>query len=193
MSQMYLRSTDDAKIEEIEGTFHTLEDEGRQRLLHEGVAEDRMQFERFVDMRYLGQWRSMSIKVPAGADALDDAIAQFHEEHGREHNYSRPDAPVEIYRLTVTATGLSQKPEFAREEVDRSAPSPASRRPVVFDEEPKPIETPIYDRDTLHAGAVIEGPAIIEQLDSTVLVPPGLKAEVDPWHTIVMHIPQSES
>jgi len=161
-------------------------------LLHEGVTEDRMQFERFVDMRYLGQWRPMSIKLDARAGSLEAAIAQFHEEHGREHNYSRPDAPVEIYRLTVTATGLSQKAEFAREEVDRTAPAPETERPVVFDEAPEAIMTPIYDRDNLHAGAVIEGPAIIEQLDSTVLVPPGLKAEVDPWHTIVMHIPQAE-
>lgn len=95
---------------------------------------------------------------------------------------------MEIYRLTFTATGLSQKAEFAKEEIDR----PASERPVVFDEAPDPIMTPIYDRDTLHAGAVIEGSAIIEQLDSTMLVPLGLKAEVDPWHTIVMHIPQSD-
>ncbi len=193
MSQMYLRSTDDAKIEEIEETFRALEDEGRQRLLHEGVTEDRMQFQRVVDMRYLGQWRSMSIALDADVNSLDAAIAQFHEEHGREHNYSRPDAPVEIYRLTVTATGLSQKAEFAKEEMDRSAPTPASKRLVVFDEAPDPIMTPIFDRDRLHAGAVIEGPAIIEQLDSTVLVPPGLKAEVDPWRTIVMHIPQAES
>ena len=193
MSQMYLRSTDDAKIEEIEETFRALEDEGRQRLLHEGVTEDRMQFQRVVDMRYLGQWRSMSIALDADVNSLDAAIAQFHEEHGREHNYSRPDAPVEIYRLTVTATGLSQKAEFAKEEMDRSAPTPASERLVVFDEAPDPIMTPIFDRDDLHAGAVVEGPAIIEQLDSTVLVPPGLKAEVDPWHTIVMHIPQAES
>ena len=193
MSQMYLRSTDDAKTEEIEETFRALEDEGRQRLLHEGVTEDRMQFQRFVDMRYLGQWRSMSIALDAESRSLDAAIAQFHEEHGREHNYSRPDAPVEIYRLTVTATGLSRKAEFAKEQVDRSVPRPASERLVVFDEEPEPIATPIYDRDDLHAGAIVEGPAIVEQLDSTVLVPPGLKAEVDPWHTIVMHIPQAES
>ena len=76
--------------------------------------------------------------------------------------------------------------------MDRSAPAPETERPVVFDEAPDAIMTPIYDRDALHAGAVVEGPAIIEQLDSTVLVPPGLKAEVDPWHTIVMHIPQAE-
>ncbi len=189
MSQMYLRSTDEAKLDEVDEAFRALEEEGRSRLSHEGVTDDRMQFQRFIDMRYLGQWRSMSIAVPSDITALDDAIAQFHEEHGREHNYSRPDAPVEIYRLSVTATGLSRKAAFAKEALDTSPPTPTSERAVIFDEDPKPIMTPIFDRDTLHAGAVVEGPAIIEQLDSTVLVPPGLKAEVDPWHTIVMQIP----
>ena len=193
MSQMYLRSAEDAKLDEVDRTFRTLEEEGRQRLSHEGVAEDRMRFERFVDMRYLGQWRSMAIAVPAEIASLDDAIARFHEEHGREHNYSRPDAPVEIYRLSVTATGLSRKAAFAEHKLDRSKPRPASEREVVFDEEPAPIRTPIYDRDSLHAGAVVEGPAIIEQLDSTVLVPPGLKAEVDPWLTIVMNVPLAQA
>ncbi len=193
ISQMYLRSVEDAKLDEVDQTFSALEEEGRQRLLHEGVTEDRMQFERSVDMRYLGQWRSMSIALPAKIASLDEAIAQFHEEHGREHNYSRPDAPVEIYRLSVTATGLSRKAEFAKQKLDRSRPRPASEREVVFDEEPTPIRTPIYDRDSLHAGAVVEGPAIIEQLDSTVLVPPGLKAEVDPWLTIVMNVPLAQA
>ena len=52
--------------------------------------------------------------------------------------------------------------------------------------------TPIYDRDKLKAGAVIEGPAIIEQLDSTILVPPGLKAKVDPSLTIVIDVPLAQ-
>ena len=191
MSQMYLRSTDEAKLDEVDQAFRELEEEGRGLLSHEGVAEDRMQFQRFIDMRYPGQWRSMSIALPAQITSLDDAIAQFHEEHGREHNYSRLDAPVEIYRLSVTATGLSRKAEFAKQPLDRSKPTPASQREVVFDEDTKPIMTPIYDRVSLHAGAVIDGPAIIEQLDSTVLVPPDLTAEVDPWLTIVMKIPQA--
>lgn len=193
MSRMYLRAAEDAKFDEVDGTFRALEEEGHRRLSHEGVSEDRMRFERFVDMRYLGQWRSMSIAVPATAAALDDAIARFHEEHGREHNYSRPDAPVEIYRLSVSATGLSRKAAFARHEPDGAVPCPASHRPVVFDEEPAPIDTPIYDRDGLRAGAVVEGPAVIEQLDSTVLVPPGVKAEVDPWLTIVMNVPLAQA
>ena len=75
----------------------------------------------------------------------------------------------------------------------RSIVEPVSHRTVMFDEAPEPIMTPIYDRDRLNAGAVVEGPAIIEQLDSTILVPPGLKAEVDPWLTIAIEVPLAQS
>ena len=62
-------------------------------------------------------------------------------------------------------------------------------RDVVFDESPEPIRTPLYNRDELPAGSVITGPAVIDQLDSTTVVPPGVTAEVDPWLTIIMKIP----
>ncbi|MDP7345095.1 MAG: hypothetical protein QF767_17425 [Alphaproteobacteria bacterium] len=157
------------------------------------MTEDRMSFQRHVDMRYLGQWRAMSIDVGENITSLDDAVTLFHEEHGREHNYSRPDAPVEIYRLTVTATGETPKAEFAVHERDSSPAEPVSKRDVVFDETPNAVKTPVYDRDKLKTGMVVQGPAIIEQLDSTILVPPGLKAEVDPSLTIVIEVPVEHS
>ncbi len=193
ISRMYLRALEDVDISEVDAAFQELETEGRQHLSHEGVTEDRMSFQRHIDMRYLGQWRAMSIDVGENITSLDDAVALFHEEHGREHNYSRPDAPVEVYRLTVTATGQTPKAEFAEHERDATPPEPVDKRDVVFDEAPEPIKTPVYDRDNLKAGAVVEGPAIIEQLDSTILVPPGLKAEVDPSLTIVIDVPLAQS
>jgi len=193
ISRMYLRALEDVDMAEVDTAFRELETEGREHLSHEGVTEDRMSFQRHVDMRYLGQWRAMSIEVGENIASLDEAAASFHEEHGREHNYSRPDAPVEVYRLTVTATGETPKAEFAEHDRDRTPPEPVSERDVVFDEAPEPIKTPVYDRDKLKAGAVVEGPAIIEQLDSTVLVPPGLKAEVDPSLTIVIDVPLAQS
>jgi N-methylhydantoinase A len=141
-------------------------------------------------MRYLGQWRSMSIAVPTQLTSLDAAIAKFHDDHGREHNYSRPGAPVEVYRLQVKATGLVRKAEFAK--VPRrtaKAPAAVGERMVLFDEHPKSLKAHIFDRTQLAPGDVIEGPAIIEQLDSTTLVPPGIKAEVDDYLTIVMRVP----
>ncbi|MGF1624751.1 MAG: hydantoinase/oxoprolinase family protein [Alphaproteobacteria bacterium] len=189
ITQMYLGNVAEIDPADVERTFLELEHEGRDRLEHEGVADEDMVFQRSIDMRYLGQWRAMSIRVDRPIAALDAAIATFHEEHGREHNYTRPDAPVEIYRLGVTATGLTRKAQFAKHEPDGAVPQPVSRRPVRFDEVPDWIDTPIYDRDTLSAGASIAGPAVIEQLDSTIVVPPGVTAEVDGWMTIKMEVP----
>ncbi len=192
ISRMYLHNIAGVSLAELDRSFRELEMEGRERLFHEGVDEDRMVFQRFIDMRYLGQWRSMSIAVPSQLQTLDAAVAKFHEDHGREHNYSRPGAPVEVYRLQVKATGLVRKAEFAK--VPRragNALAPVTDRMVLFDEHPKPMKTRIFDRMHLAPGDVVEGPAIIEQLDSTTLVPPGIKAEVDDYLTIIMRVPLS--
>jgi N-methylhydantoinase A len=67
-------------------------------------------------------------------------------------------------------------------------PDATSERMVLFDEHPKALKARIFDRTVLMPGDVVEGPAIIEQLDSTTLVPPGIKAEVDDYLTIVMRV-----
>ena len=189
LSRMYLHNIANMSLKELDQAFRELEIEGRERLLHEGVAEDRMVFQRFIDMRYLGQWRSMSIAVPTQLTTLDAAVVKFHEDHGREHNYSRPGAPVEVYRLQVKATGLVRKAEFAKmPRRTGKMPDATSERMVLFDEHPKALKARIFDRTTLMPGDVVEGPAIIEQLDSTTLVPPGIKAEVDDYLTIIMRV-----
>lgn len=189
ITQMYLSKVEDVKIDELEKAFTTLELEGRDRLANEGVTDDRMVFQRKIDMRYLGQWRAMSISASAPVTSLDDAIATFHHEHGREHNYSRPGAPVEVYRISVIATGLTPKARFAEFEPVDTKPVPVGTRKVRFDELPKSIDAPVYDRAKLQAGMKVVGPAVIDQLDSTIIVPPDVTAEVDRSLTIVMRIP----
>lgn len=188
ITQMYLSNAADVSVKDMNKTFRAMEEEGRDRLSSDGVDDKDMLFQRFIDMRYLGQWRSMSIPVGADIKTLDDAIAGFHEDHGREHNYSRPDAPVEIYRVLVKATGVTPKAEFASHTLQKGValPEPMTRRQVRFDEEPKRIDTPVYNRDGLVAGALVQGPAIIEQLDSTIMVPPGFNADIDQHLTIKM-------
>jgi N-methylhydantoinase A len=194
ISRMYLGNVKEVDLKDLTGAFEELEAEGREHLLNEGVTEDHMEFKRYVDMRYLGQWRSLSIPVGRELTSLDDAVAEFHLEHGREHNYSRPDAPVEVYRISVTAVAPGREVEFPKHEVNGAKlPSPRDRRMVRFDEEPKQVETPVYDRDDIPAGAKLEGPVIIEQLDSTIMIPPDTTAQVDPWLTIKMTIPVATS
>ena len=95
--------------------------------------------------------------------------------------------PVEIYQLHVRAIGTTPKPEFRRHEATGRPPQPHATRRVWFDELPDAVETPIYERSAVPAGTVLDGPAIIDQLDSTTLVPPGWRAEVDEWLNIRMH------
>jgi N-methylhydantoinase A len=180
LSTMFLGQVGTVDTAELEAEFGKLEAEARERLRHEGVPAEQMSIQRMVDMRYVGQWRSLAIRVSAPVD-LDAAAARFHAEHDREYNYRREGAPVEIYRLSVRALGVTPKPDLRRHELDGGAPRPHAQRQVRFDETDSPVDTPVFDRSTLPAGAVLAGPAIVEQLDSTTVVPPGWQAEVDEW------------
>lgn len=186
---MRLGRADDLDPADIERDFQELEAEARDRLRIEGIPEEGMRLQRTLDMRYVGQWRSLAIPVGSELASLDEAVAAFHAEHEREHNYKRLGAPVEVYRVNVTAVGLTPKADLARYDRGRSIPSPSGERSVMFDENDAPVATPVWLRADLPAGAALEGPAAIDQLDSTVLVPPGVNAEVDEWLNIRMHIP----
>jgi N-methylhydantoinase A len=148
-----------------------------------------MTFRRTIAMRYLGQWRSLSVAVEAGLESLDDVVARFHAEHEREFAYRREGAPVELYELGLQAVGVTPKPALARHELDGGGlPEPLARRPVVFDEADA-VDTPVYDRAALPAGCRLDGPAVVQQLDSTIVVPPGVTAAVDEHLIIRMEIP----
>lgn len=193
LSEMYLHRLDAASATELKEGFERLETEGRARLEAEGVPEDRMTFRRMVWMRYVGQWRSLSVEVESDLEGLDGLAARFHDEHEREFAYRRDEAPVEIYQLALEAVGVTPKPELTREDpVGGELPEPAERRDVYFEESDAPVETPVYERSTLPAGTKFAGPAIIQQLDSTVVVPPGVDAEVDEHLIIRMHIGKEE-
>ena len=191
LSEMYLTNVAAADPVAIEQAFARLEAEAQRLLADEGVPPEQRQVERGIDMRYLGQWRSLGVAVGSPLD-LEAAVARFHSEHEREYSYRRDGAAVEIYRLNVKALGVTPKPEFQKHPKTGVAPVPRTTRPVWFDDsgssgEPLALDTPVYDRSTVAAGTVIRGPAIFEQLDSTVVVPPTWRAEVDEWLNIRMH------
>jgi len=193
LSEMFLVAADDADPDELEAAFARMEDQGRTLLEAEGVTPEDVRLERSIAMRYLGQWRSMEVVVTKDS-GLDAAIEQFHDAHEREYSYRRDDTPVELYRLQLMATGPAadlRLPEDEPEE-DAAMPEPAETRPVWFDGQDEPQDTPVYARDDLRAGMTFSGPAVLEQLDTTTLVPPGVEAEVDRTGTIRMTIAQED-
>lgn len=190
LSTMFLAHADKADVADVESAFQELEQEAGKRLDAESVAEQDRVIERFIDMRYVGQWRSMSVSVRGPLTSLVDVIASFHEEHQREHSYRRDGAPVEIYRLAVRAVGSVPKPRLTRisEKQNGWSPEPILRRPVRFSGIGESLDTPVYERASLPAAAQVDGPAIIQQFDSTVVVPPDASAVVNEWGTIVISV-----
>jgi N-methylhydantoinase A len=183
ITEMYLAQVATVDPAAVEAEFQKLEHEARERLAAEDVPPEQMSLDRLIDMRYLGQWRSLAVPIESPLD-LEQAAATFHAEHLREYNFRRDDAPVEIYRLNVKAIGVTPKAELARHQATGATPGPRSRRPVTFFGSEGPSDTPVYLRDDLPAGFAFEGPAIVEGFDSTIVVPPGWNAEVDQWLNI---------
>jgi N-methylhydantoinase A len=190
LSAMFLGVADDASVPGLEAAFLALEAEARDRLEKEGVAQDDMQLTRTIDMRYSGQWRAIAVGVDAPLVEMRPILEEFHAEHEREHAYHNPASAVEIYRINVRAVGATPKPSGEKGDENRvtSMPPPRSTRPVLFDLAQGWVETPIYRRGDLETGMTFTGPAIIEDNDSTILVPVDMVTRIDGDRNVVLEL-----
>jgi len=173
--------------DELTERFEAMEAEGRERLETEGYAADRRRFERVVDLRYRGQSFDLRVPIPEGeldAEALDDAAERFHQRHERRYGHASPDEPVELVTVRLRSRGVVDPPALSMAEGGTAEPTPRTTRPATFEGETG--ETPIYDRSTLGPGADLTGPAVIEGVESTAVVPPEADAHVDELGNVVI-------
>jgi N-methylhydantoinase A len=178
-----MRNQLNATQEELSMFFIDLEQKGTLDLLDEGIPETSLVLERFLDMRYEGQ--SYEIIVPFG----DDYIEDFHRNHEKTYGYRNDDKIVEIVNIRLRARGIPDKPRFQKAEKVEEHPNDEAflgERKVVFDQEV--TETQIFVRDKLLSGNTIEGPAIVIEYSSTIVIPPFAKASVDEYGNMILEI-----
>jgi N-methylhydantoinase A len=185
-SESFMASAADTKPADIETAFGRLEAMASERLTHEGVDAIDIVLQRNVEMMYQGQWRSLAVPAPADVTDINALIDGFHTEHEREFNYRRDDAPVSIFRVALTATGMVPKAELQTHEVKKNTPTTDKTREVWFGG--KPFTAMVFERNDLTAGATFDGPAIVEQFDSTTVMPPATTAEVDRYMNIIIRV-----
>ena len=181
-----MASAADTKPADIETAFGRLEAMASERLTHEGVDAIDIVLQRNVEMMYQGQWRSLAVPAPADVTDINALIDGFHTEHEREFNYRRDDAPVSIFRVALTATGMVPKAELQTHELKKNTPTTDKTREVWFGG--KPFTAMVFERNDLTAGATFDGPAIVEQFDSTTVIPPATTAEVDRYMNIIIRV-----
>jgi N-methylhydantoinase A len=175
-------------IERLFAVASELEAQGRSWLSAEGMPTEGQEIALFAALRYQGQGFELDVPWAAttiDADALALTIERFHATHLRTYSFDQKDAIVELTGLRVEATGRLSKPAVV--ELAAGEPAEAARtgtQRVWFDGEWR--QGAVYDRGRLGAGAVIRGPAIIEQMDATTYVLPGQRAVVDRFGALVI-------
>jgi len=187
-----LKQTDRLEPEELVAVFGELESEARAVLEREEAGGDQ-RIELSLDVRYYGQTPYMNLvidEVPRDRAAIDAIVDRYGEAYEKEFGYQfdRDLATVEIVNARAAAIGVTRDAELQPAAQRNGKAEPTRTRSVFFEERTAFVDTPIYDRSALGAGATIDGPAVIEQDDTTVLVPPGTKVEVDSYLNLLIDV-----
>ena len=176
----------------LEEEFHGMEGLARAELEQEGLPVEQMTVRRFLDVRYVGQSFELTVDFPTSrasrsSEGLARAISDsFYRAHLQRFGYADRAEPVEIVNLRLKLDLAIEKPNLQMVAVQGadSAGTQISTVGVVFRQ--GELETPLYDRDLLASGNRIAGPALVVQLDTTTVVPPGWQGEVDAYGNLLL-------
>jgi N-methylhydantoinase A/oxoprolinase/acetone carboxylase beta subunit len=191
-----LQNLDSADLPRVAQTLLELEARAIAQLTRDGIDPANMTLLRHADCRYVGQGYELRTECPAKVD--DDgfvtALKQtFHTVHQREYGRHFSEKEVELVNLRVV--GVGRIPEL---QPKRATPGTETLEPhahlgtrrVIFESGGKAVahQAAIIQRDALRAGNLITGPAIVQQMDTTTVIPPGFSAEVDNVGNLIIRL-----
>lgn len=179
---------------ELHAEVTRMMDEGASLLAQENIPERRRRFTLNLDCRYVKQYHEVSFTVPMEAVRDADArpvAAAFHAEHQRMYGYSleQEGTPIELINVRVRATGLTEKPAYAEEPFVGSDADSAIKgeRRIYEPEEQTSRFVPVYDGHKTRYGHCMAGPAVIEQVNTTLLLTAGYDCICDPYGSFVVY------
>lgn len=179
--------------------FRELRAEGEKLLLAEGIAPERIEFVPALDLRYVRQYHEVTVEVPIEEiEALDfpAMVERFHPRHNRLYGYQLKDegAPVELINMRLMAVGLTEKPRFFAQDYagEDSSAAMKGERSVYIPTEQAYRPVPVYDAFSLKYGNQITGPAVLEQVNTTIFVTPEYSVLVDRFGSYTLYPPSIE-
>ncbi len=174
---------EETSYEHLKSLFEPLDASGIDDLTKEGIQPEKIELEHYLDMRYLGQ--SYEIVVPF----KENYVEQFHKLHSKNYGYADRTKRVEIVNIRLRAKGSPEKPVFEKLPKAQSSKIDEAilgQKDVIFNS--NYTLTKIVDRDKLLSGNVIEGPAIVVEYSSTIVIPPNCVGRVDDFGNIIIDV-----
>ncbi len=183
MATAPLRLDNDEAYAKIDGLFKEIEARGVAHLKADGFAKKDIDIRRSLDMRYVGQVHECTVEIgnfKVDAKSIEKIKEAFHRRHEQLYTYSERHSTVEVVNIESTVYGRVDKPKPMK--IAKGKPANAAikgHRDAVFSADGKRAKTPVYDGALLGAGAKVAGPAIIEEVTTTIVIEPGWKAVLD--------------
>ena len=173
----------------IDEEFQGMEGQARTEMAGEGLAVDKMAARRFLDVRYVGQSFELTVDYPSQTTKTDLAKVigdNFYKAHRRRFGYADRAEPVEVVNLRLKLEVAMEKPSVQPQTTGAadSAHALIGEAEVVFHQ--GALTSPLYQREQLTCGNVVSGPALIIQMDSTTVLPPGWGGAVDPFGNLLL-------
>ena len=161
----------------LDEVFNALEAQGVAHLAADGFSKDKIVAKRSLEMRYVGQVHECTVDIETfaiDAATIDRVKDAFHRRHEELYTYSERHGLVEVVNVESTVYGLIDKPKTPTLQAGKSAEEALKgRRDAIFEASGASLRAPIHDGAALGAGAEIAGPAIIEEVTTTIVIEPG--------------------
>ncbi len=193
----FWRRFPDVAVEDVDRALAHMREDAYGELQREGYPRDRVRLRAAADIRYVGQNTDLTIPLPDTPGTRVDLAAlqeAFEHEHEVTYGYRSPGEPVQFANLRLVAQGVREAgafpmPRQAGHAARGASPGPAAarQRRVCFGPTLGWIEAPVVSRGQLDA-AFQTGPLVVEEYDSTTVVPPGCRACRDDWDNIVIEV-----
>lgn len=187
-------------LDVLDRDYAMLEEKAYHRLIDDNMTDDDIVIQRVADCRYEGQGYEMRVPVVGGKvteETIEQMKESFHTVHKRQFGRSYRNVAVEIVNIRVIGTGKIEDLEPLKIPEGNGDISAAvvGERQVTFKIDGKPAQfmATIYDRSCFKAGDDIPGPAIINQMDTTIVIEPGCVGHVNAYGIIIIDIPAASA
>ncbi len=188
----YILKLSEFNADTLNRIFAEMEEEGRRLLAKAGVNPKDVTITRSADMRYALQGREINVPLPAGklgAKHGQEIFDAFTAAHVQKFNWSHPDLEVVGVNWKVVASGPRPALSLKHRNLGSSGQARKGEREIYFPEFKGMRLCPVYDRYRLGPDFTCDGPAVIEERESTIVVGPGGSVSVDEFENVVVQVP----